>query len=165
MDPAKKGNENFPARNSTERAINFDSAYPSFNIHYNFEPKDWRNIELVEKEKNDFLNNIKREIGSMEEDKIKINFVLNIQKQQIEELIFLINHIKYTMKNNKDEADEEEQELEMPQYLRSGNFNNSKADNNKMEGLFNEINDYTLNKFRLIEQDNFYHNLAEQWIS
>ncbi|SBT81075.1 conserved Plasmodium protein, unknown function [Plasmodium malariae] len=69
------------------------------------------------------------------------------------------------MKNNKDEADEEEQELEMPQYLRSGNFNNSKADNKKMEGLFNEINDYTLNKFRLIEQDNFYHNLAEQWIS
>ncbi|GAW83769.1 hypothetical protein, conserved [Plasmodium gonderi] len=168
MDPKKKGNENFPARNSTNEETNFDSAYPAFNIHYNIEPKDWKYIELVEKEKNDFLVDIKNEIILMEEDKMKINYVLNIQKQQLEELQFQINHIKHMIKKSHIGNDQKEGDMDvdvMPQYLRNGNFVTNKFDGKKILETFNELNNYTLNKYKLTNQGSFYHNLAEQWIS
>ncbi|SBS88831.1 conserved Plasmodium protein, unknown function [Plasmodium ovale curtisi] len=178
MDPVKKGNENFPSRNLPEDT-NFDSAYPSFNVHYNFEPKDWKSIEIMEKENTNFLNEINNEIKRMAEDKKKINYVLNIQKHQLEELLFFIIHIKHNKNNRRDRVDTEKENEEkdneedgekqqvdtMPLYLRSGEFVEDKLDDNMAIKMFNEINDYTVKKFRLTEQDSFYHTLAEQWIS
>ncbi|CRH02821.1 conserved Plasmodium protein, unknown function [Plasmodium relictum] len=157
MNPVKRGNENFPVNNISEEIENFDSEYPSFNVHYNFEPKDWKNIELINKKNNDFLNDIKNEIIKMDEDKMKINHILNIQKQQLEELIFLIKYVH----SNKGKHTIDE----MPLYLRSGNFDSYKLNNNKVEETYNDINNYILNKSKFIEKDNFYFNLAEQWIS
>ncbi|CRG97031.1 conserved Plasmodium protein, unknown function [Plasmodium gallinaceum] len=156
MNPIKRGNENFPVNNITEETDNFDSEYPSFNVHYNFEPKDWKDIELINKKNNDILNDIKNEIVKMKEDKLKINYVLNIQKQQLEELIFLINYIYSNKVKNI---------VEMPQYLRSGNFDSYKLNNNKIEETYNEINNNIMNKSKFIEKKNFYFNLAEQWIT
>ncbi|CAD2105639.1 conserved Plasmodium protein, unknown function [Plasmodium vinckei lentum] len=161
MPPFKKGNENFPSTASIEDTISVDYSYPSFNIHYNFEPKDWKNIELIENENNHFLNEINNEIKMMEASKKKIYYVLNVQKLQFEELLFLINRIKYLKNNNK----HEKYNVNMPQYLRTGNFNSTNNINpNKVIEIFNQIDDYMFNTSPIMGQDSFYHNLAEQWI-
>ncbi|SCN63531.1 conserved Plasmodium protein, unknown function [Plasmodium chabaudi adami] len=162
MPPFKKGNENFPSTASMEDTLSVDSSYPSFNIHYNFEPKDWKNIELIENENNHFLNEINNEIKMMEASKKKIYYVLNVQKQQFEELLFLVNRIKYLKNNNK----HEKYSINMPQYLRTGNFNsNNNINPNKVMEIFNQIDDYMFNTSPIMGQDSFYHNLAEQWIN
>ncbi|VWU48615.1 conserved protein, unknown function [Hepatocystis sp. ex Piliocolobus tephrosceles] len=168
MNPVRRGNENFPPAPNTisDDDTTLDSALPSFNIHYNHEPQYWNTIETIEQENNTFLIDMKNEIRLMEEDKKKINYVLNIQKQQIEQLLMLINRIKYMKKNNKEQDQEEEYNSIVSNYLRPNILNNQNVNyrNNRIKQMFNEISDYTFDKSRLTEQDNFYHNLAEQWI-
>ncbi|KJP87419.1 hypothetical protein AK88_02976 [Plasmodium fragile] len=169
MDPTKKGNENFPQRNQTHEENNFDSAFPSFNIHYNVEPKDWRHIELVEKEKKDFLLGIKNEIRLMQEDKNKINYVLNVQKQQLEELQFLLNRMKHMKRKSVTREGEEQLKVDllpMPRYLRTGTL--LSVDTPGEENIlraFNELHIYNLDKSRLTNRGSFYHSLAEQWVA
>lgn len=168
MDPRKKGNENFPQRNQTNEETNFDSPFPAFNIHYNVEPKDWRKIEFVEKEKKDFLLDIKNEIRLMQEDKNKINYVLNVQKQQLEELQFLLNRMKHIKRKSPMGEGEEKLKVDllaMPRYLRTGSFLgvDSLGEENILRA-FNELHNYNLDKSRLANRGSFYHNLAEQWV-
>ncbi|CAA9991192.1 conserved Plasmodium protein, unknown function [Plasmodium knowlesi strain H] len=169
MDPTKKGNENFPQRNQTTEETNFDLAFPSFNVHYNVEPKDWRHIESVEKEKNDFLLDAKNEINLMQEDKNKINYVLNVQKQQLEELQFLLNRMKHIKRKNLMGGEGEDKLkislLAMPRYLRTGTFLSvdTPAEENILRA-FNELHNYNLGKSRLTGRGSFYHTLAEQWV-
>ncbi|ANQ10812.1 Uncharacterized protein PCOAH_00052730 [Plasmodium coatneyi] len=169
MDPTKKGNENFPQRNQINEETNFDSAFPAFNIHYNVEPKDWRHIELVEKEKNDFLLDIKNEIKLMEEDKNKINYVLNVQKQQLEELQFLLNRMKHikrkSLMGGYGEKKLKVDLVAMPRYLRTGTVLSvdTLGEENILKA-FNELHNYNLDKSRLTNRGSFYHTLAEQWV-
>lgn len=157
MDPWRKGNENFPSNTDTEEA--FDSEYPGFNVHYNFEPKDWKQIELTEKENFDFLQKIKNEINQMVTDKLKMYHVLNIQKKQLDELT---NLLKPVPSNTNDINNVEEQVL---QYLRNGNKNNLKRNQNKykIKDTFDEINTLLLGNFKYEGLSNFYSNLVEQW--
>lgn len=147
---------------------NFDSAFPAFNVHYNVEPKDWRHIELVEKEKQDFLLGIKKEIRLMQEDKNKINYVLNVQKQQLEELQFLLNRMKHFRRKSLIAEGEEQLKVDllaMPRYLRTGTLFSvdTLGEENALRD-FNELHNYSVDKSRLTTRGSFYHNLAEQWV-
>lgn len=160
MDPARKGNENFPERNGNgliEEAV--DSEYPGINVHYNFEPKDWKHIELIEKRNSDFLKEIKNEARQMTEDKLKIHHVLNIQRRQIEELTNLITSIQSGTKGN---MSIQEQAF---QYLRNGNTINLKKNQNvyKLKETFDEIGIRLFENSKFERPNNFYFKLAEQW--
>ncbi|KYN98188.1 hypothetical protein PGSY75_1239400 [Plasmodium gaboni] len=159
MNPLRQGNENFSEKNSSDEYEYVDSAYPGFNIHYNLEPKDWKHIELIEKNNKQFMMDIKEEIKRMEEDKKKINYILNVQKQQFQELLFLIDHKKHNHHNiNIDE---------MPNFLKKGTFHdeyNNKLNENQILQAFKDIDNYTLDNYKYIGQQNFYYHLAQQWI-
>lgn len=75
MNPGRQGNENFSEKNSSDEYEYVDSAYPGFNIHYNLEPKDWKHIELTEKNNKQFMMDIKN-VKESKEFFLLINMVL-----------------------------------------------------------------------------------------
>lgn len=160
MDPARKGNENFPNTNNAQEEV-YDSEYPGFNIHYTYEPKDWKQIESIETKNSEFLREIKNEIRQMAEDKLKIHHVLNIQMRQIEELNSLIESLQSNKKTNADIDIEEK----VYQYLRNGNISNLKKNQNtyKIKDTFNDISTTVFENFKFERPSNFYFNLVEQW--
>lgn len=160
MDPTRKGNENFPLNHMiADEDVNVDSEYPGFNVHYNFEPKDWRAIELNEEAHFQFLKDINEEINRMNEDKMKINYILNIQKEQINELLYFIKAIQSSKNTTKDPNVKS-----IPHYLRTGSLENLELTKKNIQDTYDQLHHYSINKNKYNKGSDFYYGLMDQWV-
>lgn len=160
MNPTRKGNENFSENHSTivDEDVIVDSEYPGFNVHYNFEPKDWRAIELNEEANFEFTKEINEEIKRMNNDKMKMIYILNIQKEQIRELLYFIKVIQSNKKTTNNTNIQS-----IPQYLRSGSMENTELTQKKIQDSFDHLHHYSIVKNKYNKGSDFYYGLMDQW--